>query len=51
MEGVGLVLGFATQLPTILSLVKGKAAERCGRISVGDYLLSVGSRSSRVQIT
>ena len=47
LEGVGIVLDFKTEFPTVSSLVPGKAAKASGRISMGDFLLSVDQKSTK----
>ena len=48
MEGVGIVLDFKadSEHPSVSSLVPGRSAKTCGRIRIGDLLLSVDQKST-----
>ncbi len=47
IDGVGIVLEFHTEdLPVVQNLISGKAAHACGKISIGDRLVCVGSQST-----
>ena len=49
MEGVGIVLDVDPDAhhPVVVSLVPGKAADGCKRISVGDKLIAVAGQATR----
>lgn len=45
MDGVGIVLEFGTEhFPVVQNLIPGKAAHACGKITIGDRLIRIGSQ-------
>jgi hypothetical protein len=49
MEGVGIVLDFYPHVrhPVVVSLMLGKAADRCKRIGIGDKLIAVAGQTTQ----
>ena len=52
MHGIGIVLEFGTgteHFPVVQNLIPGRAAYACGKITIGDRLVRIGSHSTEYQ--